>query len=1005
MANFGNFQNSLLSNKNEFSPALVNINLDISLFRCNPAAEFLRVGSALTSWRKKEAEDGHLHKTACRLGFLFSEILPDTPELLKAFGTRASEILDSPNINPQGTAEDGPFRDFIGADGTCIWAAATSTAASIGVYLLACILARAWDAKTATSLWVELIRDRKAQVQSLLDSGKIVNPHTVIAIQQDVTRDDLAKWDASVRAWLRRADCFMDHHRNQFALIMNNVGTPFIDTGTTYEKVTTAWKRAMETMERLLNNKPQQADDRIILIAISSWHMYPNLVVFQEQATSIIFKDTLFKNSAVLSLGLEYVLSQRGKFNRWSLALSHLRYYGDPVKVQSEGTLQRVNVGQLWLAALGATLRQWQVQLSNLRDSVIWFERMGILIQNTSQRNSAEISWLRKMFEAVSTFSTASIPEQQTIMSLVQFGHRRGIRFLGGAGGIWPPYFGVCDLQMFGGNGKHKAIGVGFKYLRMLAGRINLQPHQAILCYTDRASEGFYTEWATLSPQDSSTTSVSYSTHGSISGKRNVRWISFREKTGLEYVRNERIDRRARDISLAGEVCKVMMKKDDGPFYPRSNSHRSSPAASKLPQEFVWNNPPPLFSKSGNPTEFVRIRDFMDILGLEFVIYGPRGGCSGQGLGTLPDLYLQACLLALDHDPDPDAVARKLLANMVKVWLQQDGDLRSGECIISLRSLELASMLYANMPTATISLRIVEQELHQARWLPDSLKSLKTEQFGGIRHVLATPIEEHCKGMTRERSLGCVAMFESGIINIDPEYMKDVIAISCEDSIFVAGILLSDPRLASLGNLGMDVRHLVGNVGQPGMVLMIAPVEPRIRPQTYDARAIQHKSYDGQTRDSFQGTSLHLSFTEWKMPLGSVIDCGQTGEIDHEVVQVESVIAVRDGGRWVADIDVLQIEREGLTSVDFTCICDRSELPGIEVVALDSWQELLDPPASPAIMRANGNWAARLAAASILTQQGHNHCIAIIGDDAVCWKCLIQAYTDPEPHVPSFIIH
>ncbi|KAK1657009.1 hypothetical protein BDP55DRAFT_699253 [Colletotrichum godetiae] len=352
MANFGDFQASLVSNRNEFSLALVNVNLDISLVRCNPAAEFQRVGSALTARRKREAGDGILHKTACRLGFLFNDILPDTPELLKAFGTRASEILDSPNINPQGTTDDGPFKDFIGADGTCIWAAATSTSASIGAYLLPCILARAWDAKTATSIWVELTRDRKAQVQTLIDIGKLVNPHT----------------DASARAWLRRADRSMDLKWNQFTLIMNNVRTPFIDTGTMYEK-------------SLLNNKPQQADNRIVLFAISSWHLYPNLLVFQENANNVVFGDNLFQDSAVLSLCLEYRVDHKGAFNRWSLALSHLRYYGSPVKVKGEESLdQRISAKQVWLLVLGATLHQWRVASSNVDDSIIWFEYFGNLL-------------------------------------------------------------------------------------------------------------------------------------------------------------------------------------------------------------------------------------------------------------------------------------------------------------------------------------------------------------------------------------------------------------------------------------------------------------------------------------------------------------------------------------------------------------------------------------------------------------------------------------------------
>ncbi|KAL0775879.1 hypothetical protein CaCOL14_007166 [Colletotrichum acutatum] len=1028
MANIGNFQTSLVSVRNEISPALVNVNLHISLFRGNPAVEFQRVGSALTAWRRKEAEDGILHKTACRLGFLFNDILPDTPELLKAIGIRASDILDSPNINPQGTTQDGPFKDFIGADGTCIWAAATSTPASIGAYLLACILARVWDAKTATSIWVELIHDRKAQVQALIDARRPVNPYTEVANYQDITRDDLAKWDASARAWLRRADRSMDLKHNQFTLIMNNVNTPFIDTGTMYEKVTRAWIRALETMERLLNNKPQQADDKLVLFAISSWHLYPNLLVLQKETTNVVFGDRLFHDSAVLSLGLECRMDQKGNFKTWSLALSHLRYYGNSVSVRSEESLdQRISGKQIWLVAMGTTLRQWQVSLSNVDGSIAWFEKLGKVIQETVQRNSVEISWLRRMCDAVLSFSTSSDSEQKMTTALVKFGHRRALHFLGSQGAVRNPYFGLADPGMFGGKDKHKTIEVGFQCLRKLAARAKLRPDQTVLSYTDRTLDGIYTEWATLTPQDASVTGVSYRSHierGGTPVKRNARWISFRpdkRASGLE--KSDRTSRRAREISLAGDACKVVLNTSDVPQYHNQNQHQHSTSL-KTPKDWTWENPPPLFNEPGMALDMISF-SFSDILGLEFDILVARGQRTTRGL-DIADMYLQTSLLCLDKRPDPDTVMRKLLSSNVKGQTKHgaqtvaelqppsntstasessQNSLRSAplEWLVSLRALEIASALYDNMPTATISLRIVEQKLHKARWLPESLRS---EHVGSANNVLSTSTEEYCRNMSRENSLACIAMFESGIFNISTDETRDVIAMSCEDSIFVAGILLSDPRSSSLGNLGMNFRHLVGNVGKPGMVLMIAPRDPMIRARKYNTSMIQHQIYDGKSRDSFQGTSLHLSFTDWKLPLGSVDGRGQTGQIDNEVVLIESVIAVQQDGQWVADIDVLQIERAGLTTVDdFECICDRGDLPEVDIVTLDSWEELLDPPASPAIMRANKNWAARLAAASILTQQGHNHCLAVLGDDSICWRCLNEAYTDPEPHFPNFIIH
>ncbi|EHK42004.1 hypothetical protein TRIATDRAFT_185471, partial [Trichoderma atroviride IMI 206040] len=260
MASLGKIANSLVSVANENTVALVNLNVDFSVFRCHPSPEYLAVGSALTTKRKHEAENGAIHATACKLGFLFHQILPDTPKLLQAY---------------EGTEDDGPFRAFIGADCTSIWAAATSGPASICILLLACMLSNAWDAKTATSIWAELIEQRKRNIWAQTESNKIVHPHSLAAAKQDISRAELANWDASVRSWQRRANTAMGLQHIQLKLIMDNIRIPYSTTGSTFEKVTTAWIRSMEVVERLLNNLPQEVSDRAILLAIHSWHIYP----------------------------------------------------------------------------------------------------------------------------------------------------------------------------------------------------------------------------------------------------------------------------------------------------------------------------------------------------------------------------------------------------------------------------------------------------------------------------------------------------------------------------------------------------------------------------------------------------------------------------------------------------------------------------------------------------------------------------------------------------------
>ncbi|CAP60098.1 uncharacterized protein PODANS_1_4130 [Podospora anserina S mat+] len=233
MNSLGKLNVSRVAVQIENTLALVNINLDFSLWRCAPSPEYHPVGLALTLKRKHEAEKGEIHRTACKLGFLFHELVPETPRLFKTF--------------------DGPFQPFIGADCTSIWAAATSGPSLIGVFLLDCMLADAWEAKAATSIRVELVEKRIRTVKADLETS----------------------WDASARSWLRRAEASMKFQHSQFDLIAQNLNIPYPKGKSTYETAVITWTLAMEVFEKLLHNTPQQACDRSVLRGISAWNFVP----------------------------------------------------------------------------------------------------------------------------------------------------------------------------------------------------------------------------------------------------------------------------------------------------------------------------------------------------------------------------------------------------------------------------------------------------------------------------------------------------------------------------------------------------------------------------------------------------------------------------------------------------------------------------------------------------------------------------------------------------------
>lgn len=270
------------------------------------------------------------HITARKLGALFESILPSTPNVYRAYGQRASEISQASSVNPQIRSKYGVFSSRVGSDATSIWAAATSGPPAIAIHLLACMLARIWDGPEATSIWAEIVQRRKELIFAEMDCKNIIEMTTLAAAKQDITRAQIAEWDASARSWLRTADAVRTRQQKQLMLILDNVKGSVNKRSDTYESVITAWKDSLTQMEGLIQGISQQATNGGILLALSAWHLYPDMLVVVPCKTQVCQHDEIFKSEVVLTIGLEKPdLDQSGIC--WSLPLASLRHYGAPV--------------------------------------------------------------------------------------------------------------------------------------------------------------------------------------------------------------------------------------------------------------------------------------------------------------------------------------------------------------------------------------------------------------------------------------------------------------------------------------------------------------------------------------------------------------------------------------------------------------------------------------------------------------------------------------------------
>jgi hypothetical protein len=317
-----------------------------------------------------------------------------------------------------------------------------------------------------------------------------------------------------------------------------------------------------------------------------------------------------------------------------------------------------------------------------------------------------------------------------------------------------------------------------------------------------------------------------------------------------------------------------------------------------------------------------------------------------------------------------------------------------------LSSLELCGVIneiYQHLPGATISLGVLEYPILDAHWAKESMSTAGESTTKAKPHGTGEILQR----MGREETFACIAMMQTGLSNIEPEDLKEVMAISADNSIFVAGALLSDPH-KTVGPRA--IRHIVGNVGYSGLNLMVAPAGTlKIRHPKNEVRTLSHRSnYDFKRQDHFQGSSLHLSFTGQRFPIVST----DIDTIDQGIFFLQSVVSLWDGCNHVADLNILDIQRTELSRVRLACKCatPSTEIRGMDIRCLDSWEDVLRPPRSMAVMRAHGNWSARLAAAAIFIQQGKRHSVALLPPEPLCWTCLEHFFGASEAHWPEILI-
>lgn len=130
----------------------------------------------------------------------------------------------------------------------------------------------------AVSIWVGLVNNRRREIDTGINEA-FVPAAALFASQITVSMEQLADWDNSARAWIRRGDEIKKKERIQQILIFNNLDASVNVKSDTYTNVIQVWNSALCGMENLLHGQSQNIQDGSLLLALSSWHLYPDMIV------------------------------------------------------------------------------------------------------------------------------------------------------------------------------------------------------------------------------------------------------------------------------------------------------------------------------------------------------------------------------------------------------------------------------------------------------------------------------------------------------------------------------------------------------------------------------------------------------------------------------------------------------------------------------------------------------------------------------------------------------
>lgn len=961
MSSIGKITSSLLSIPTELTVAAASLNFDFSLVKVEAPKEFHGVRDALSQARRDKAESGQPHITARKLGALFEPLVPPIPNLVSAYGQRVSEISSRISSESSNTGF-GIFSSQAGPDATNIWAAATSGRGAIAVQLLACMLARIWNEPQAISLWVELVERRRIEVNGSTADGSSMS--ALMAAQQTFNREQLAAWDSSARSWIKTADAQMQVQQTQLMLIISNIELPVNSSSDPYESVIKAWKSAMMAMEKLVQGIPQQIRDGSILLAISSWHLYPDMAVLSDVMTRVEQNDPIMKRSLLtFSVHISPATEDSdGIF--WSLPMAHMRYYSPPVFAHGRlnSDTSRVSMDDFLIVVLGMVLSPWLRNFCS--DASRCCKLICLLWDLVNQRPNhsglPDLNWLSMLSGAADRYSNATGILSQQYSKLLSLGVRTQGKFFEGRHIPQVPGFGLTNYKTILGLISDEMVEEKIKLLRQVAQFLKPDSEEIIIKYNPRLDSKRDTDSARdteLSDRDR--LSVTIPVNIILEDDRQKKSTPVSVASSYEYASAVPVRRGARKRSIdgtahsgrghhrwvlgasdesdqanrigcLGDNCGCLIS--DGPdcicaaFKTGDCSLACHPGDLKC-RRFKKYDRFPTTHENGDECDFDCIVCFnnaqkarIQALGEDLRWYGEEDICHSndefqwedphnRGEPTFYTFVLGDKNSCSIYKSEHCRTRRKPNSSEA----ENQGSTAESEYQATIDEVEaILRFPYLTLDLLHLSL----QGWFDGSGIGESLTAM----------VFASTLYKGLPGATVSLEVLKVPLSQAGWSHVAWVPSQELLSLSTFFSclaMFESGQFLIGPEslkgviamssydsifVASAlmsdpaeDNSLQPIKRVFGNMGRPEMAFMFPVVDPRFKEADPGSwQLINHLPFDGQFLDCFKGTSLHLSLTDFEL----VLDVGARGFRDRHAVLLESVITVNDKGVNLGDLDI-----------------------------------------------------------------------------------------------------